>query len=74
LGHGCDAESKMACVHRNSVKMYVKTVNTDGLDGVTVLHYKDAKSALLGHKSSIETAFRKKSRVVVRKRLLVLKQ
>ncbi len=60
LGYGREAVSEMACVHRNSIVTYIKMVNTDGLDSLTILHYKGAKSALFGHKSSIETEFRAK--------------
>lgn len=60
MGYSRKAASEIACVHRNSVRTYIKIVNTEGLAGLTQLNYKPAKSALLGHKSSIESEFRDK--------------
>lgn len=59
-GYSREETSKIACVHRNSVKTYIKLVNTGGLESLTQLNYKPAKSALLAHKSSIEAEFKAK--------------
>lgn len=56
LKYNRNAASEIACVHRNSVKTYIRTVNIEGLEGLTKLHYKPSKSALLAHKSSIESS------------------
>lgn len=58
LGYKRSEISNIACVHLNSVVTYLKIVNTEGLDGLTKLNYKPAKSALLAHKCSIESDFR----------------
>jgi transposase len=60
LGYNRDDVSEIACVHRNSIITYIKKVNATGLDSLTELHYKGAKSALFSHKSSIETEFKAK--------------
>ena len=60
LGYSRSAVCEIACVHRNSIKTYIKMTNSDGLDGLEVLNYKGAKSVLFGHKSSIETEFKAK--------------
>ena len=60
LGYSRQEVSEIACVHRNSVKTYIKLVNTGGLESLTKLDYKPAKSELLAHKSSIESDFRAK--------------
>lgn len=58
LNYNRNEVSEIACVHRNSVKTYVKIVNAEGLEGLTKLNYKTPKSALFAHKSSIESEFR----------------
>ena len=58
LGYRRSEVSNIACVHLNSVRTYLRIVNTEGIDSLTKLNYKPAKSALLAHKSSIEADFR----------------
>ena len=50
LGYKRSEVSNIACVHLNSVITYLKIVNTEGLDSLTKLNYKPAKSALLATK------------------------
>ena len=53
--------SNIACVHLNSVRTYLKIVNTEGSDSLTKLNYKAAKSALLAHRYSTASDFREQA-------------
>jgi transposase len=58
LGYEREQISEIACLHRNSIRKYIKQVNKNGLDSLCDLNYQGSQNALTPHLKEIEAAFR----------------
>jgi len=57
-GHSRQSVARRSCVHRNSVKNYIKLYNRGGLEALKTFQYKGGDSVLSKHRITVEAFFR----------------